>query len=253
MTNPKTDPKNRKTTATQHPARPVPVTAPERQNTASATMIEACDRLGQKLDDFAVLFREQIEALRQVRAPGFPDPSARENALHRASDAPTMARVSSTEEMPPKGQTDEANAETRKGQREDNATHSVPTDQGGREAEQRRDAAATLPLPQPPGTATRSELQPPQEAGPRPVLPAHGGLAETAENARSLVDTLSQSAGGWPEQAAGVQQALESIMAYLENQAATPAPKVDVAGIIRRLRDLEEQQQSMQSQINVNR
>ena len=68
-----------------------------------------------------------------------------------------------------------------------------------------------------------------------------------------MADTLAGSGQSWPEQAAGVQQALESIMAYLENQAATAAPKVDVAGILGRLSDLEEQQKNLQSQFNNNR
>jgi hypothetical protein len=50
-----------------------------------------------------------------------------------------------------------------------------------------------------------------------------------------------------------MQQALEAIMAHLESQAASATLKVDVADIMSRLRDLEEQQQSLQSQFGNNR
>jgi hypothetical protein len=68
-----------------------------------------------------------------------------------------------------------------------------------------------------------------------------------------LAETLSRSGGGWTEQADGVPQALEAIMAYLENQAANAAPKFDPAGIMSRLSALEEQQKDLQSQFNTNR
>jgi len=200
MTNPKTDPKIRKSNSNAHSGRPAP--APERQTSASTIMIEACDRLGQKLDAFAGLFREQMEASR---------PSG-----------PTTGRPFSANEPPPP----------------------VPTAQAGpieaQSQEQRRDDAAGPPS----GGGTPG----PQRGG-----SADGGSANLAEGARGLVEALSRSGHDWQEQSANVQQALEGIMAYLENQAATAPPKVDVAGILNRLKDLEEQQQNMQSQFNTSR
>jgi hypothetical protein len=197
MTNPKTEHKIRKPTATTHPIRPAPVAAPERPPSASANMIEAFDRLGQKLDEVAGLFREQVEVWRQIRPPAAqagPAAEPRFRYIETATPAPAA------------------------------------TPQTGQLLERRREAAATLP-----------------------DAPAEGGLAAMAEEANRLVDTLSHAGGGWPEQAAGVQQALESIMAHLENQAAAAPPKLDLEGIMSRLRDLEEQQQNMQSQFNNNR
>jgi hypothetical protein len=78
-------------------------------------------------------------------------------------------------------------------------------------------------------------------------------MAAAAENARRLVDTLSRSRDGWPEQAASLQQSLEAIMDFLEGQAGAAAPKVDAAEIMSRLRNLEEEQQNLQSQFNNNR
>jgi hypothetical protein len=241
MHNPKTDPKVRKPASTTHPAG---------RASASTAMIEACDRLGQKLDEVADLFREQIEAWWQIQPPESAHPAARENADHRVAAAPAAERPFPAEQRPP-----EPRAETGKGQPEDLAAPpSVSTAQAEPGREQRRDSATNQgsetgaqAAPAPPRDAGAWDQDEPQDAPEAPDLTA------TAAGASHLVDTLARTGGGWPEQAAGVQQALESIMAYLENQAATAAPTVDVAGIMSRLKDLEEQQQTLQSQFNVNR
>jgi hypothetical protein len=192
MTNPKTDHKNGKPTTTAHSSRRDSSAPPERQTSASATMIEACDRLSLKFDEVAGLFGEQMEAWRQLRPPALSRPAPRKNAVHR-------------------------------------------------------DAAATLPpAPASEDAGARGQDEP-------PGAPAEDGLAAMAGDAHRLVDTLSRAGGGWPEQAAGVGQALEAMMAYLEKQAATAAPKVDADGIMSRLRDLEERQQNLQSQFNASR
>jgi hypothetical protein len=211
MTNQKTDHKSRKPTSTNHPASASDITAaaPEGQTTASSTMIAACDRLAQKLDEVVGLVREQTQAWRQIREPAAPDSSRRANPAHPASDAQVMERV-------------------------------PLVDQPSR-------------MPQP----TLAEIEPRQSAGPRAQdemdSPGDEGMAAVAENARRLVDTISRSRDGWQEQAAGLQQALEAIMDFLEAQATTAAPKVDVADIMSRLRNLEEEQQSLQSQFSTNR
>ena len=78
-------------------------------------------------------------------------------------------------------------------------------------------------------------------------------MAAVAGNARRLVDTFSRSRDAWQEQAASLQQSLEAIMDFLERQAEAAAPKVDAAEIMSRLRNLEEEQQNLQSQFNNNR
>jgi hypothetical protein len=197
MTNPKTEHNIRKPASTPHHVHPAPAATPARQTGESAPMIEACDRLGGKLDEVAGLFREQIQAWRQLQPPAPPQPAAPGNAGDQAVEPPVAAREQPREIKP----------------------HSGP------------DAGS-------PGGAA-------------PTAPADNGPAAMAESARSLVDTLARAGRGWPEQAAGLQQALEAVMAYLENQAA--APMADVSGTISRLSALEEQQRTLQSQINTNR
>jgi hypothetical protein len=82
-----------------------------------------------------------------------------------------------------------------------------------------------------------------------------GGTTGMAENTRRLIDTLSQSRDGWQEQAADLHRALEAVMDFLETQAAaaTAAPKIDVAEIMNRLRNLEEEQRNLRSQISLTR
>jgi hypothetical protein len=206
-------------------------------------MIEACDRLGQKLDEVTELFRQQIEAWRQIGPPTV-HPAARANASPRGVDAPAAERASSAEEMPPPPPVAPTGArrEQPPEQRRDALANPepAPTPDDGPRLEQRRDADAPLPSG---GGAPASQ----------PGAPAGNGLAAMAEGARGLAQTLAGSAHDWQEQADSVQQALEGIMAYLENQAATAPPKVDVAGILNRLKDLEEQQQNLQSQFNNSR
>jgi hypothetical protein len=246
MTHPKTDHKIRKSTSTTPPARPATAptlaTAPERQDSASTNMIEACDRLGQKLDEVSGLFREQIEAWRQI-GPPTAHPAGRENALHRGVAAPAAERASSAQETPPAptAPTGAMREQPQEQRRDDPATPApAPMPHDGLGPEQRRDAAATPP--------SGGGAEAPQSGA-----PAHDGLAKMAEGAGGLADALSRSGRDWPEQADRVQQALEGIMAYLENQAATAPPKVDAAAILNRLKDLEEQQQNMQSQFNNSR
>jgi hypothetical protein len=153
-------------------------------------MIEACDRLGQKLDALAGLFREQM--------PSWQPGGAATARAATAKEAPPTIPACPAEPMVAPSQ------------------------------EQPRAAAATLP---PTG------VTPDPQSG----------------HAASLAEALSRSSHDWQEQSSQVQQALEGIMAHLEKQAATAPPQVDVAGILTRLKDLEEQQQNMQSQFNNNR
>jgi hypothetical protein len=211
MTNPKTDPKIRKPISTSHPDShdDIAAASPEGQTTASATMIEACDRLTQKLDELTGIVREQIQERHQFREPAAIDSSERETPAYPAIDPQVMERVPLSNQAP------------------------------------RR--------PQP----ARSEIESGQRAGSRAQedtgTPGPDGMAVATENARRLIDTLSRSRDGWQEQAAGLQQALEAIMDFLESQAATASPKVDVGEIMSRLRNLEMEQQTLQSQFNTNR
>jgi hypothetical protein len=207
-------------------------------------LIEACDRLGQKLDEVAGLFREQIEAWRQIRPPTV-QPAKRENAGHPGVEAPATGRASSVKETP--------QASGLPG----SPPPPAPTAQTSPMPEQRSRSSRTATLAPPPTPQAdphaQDEPSGDRAPAPQPGAPPDDGLVEMAQGARSLADTLSRSGQSWPEQAAGVQQALEGVMTYLENQAATAAPKVDLDGILSRLKDLEEQQQNMQSQFNNNR
>ena len=211
MTNPKTDHKSRKATSTNHPVShsDIAAAAPEGQTTASTTMIEACDRLAQKLDEVAGLVREQMQAWQPIREPAASDPSGRETPASPAVDVPVRERVPLADQTPRRPQ----------------------------------------PAPQ--------EMEPGQGAGSREqdatAAPEDKGMAAVAENARRLVDTLSRTRDGWQDQAASLQQALGAIMDFLEGQAANAAPKLDAAEIMSRLRNLEEEQHSLQSQFNTNR
>jgi hypothetical protein len=215
MTNPKADLKSGKPTATPHPARRAAAAAPETQTNASTTMIEACDRLGQKLDEVASLFRQQIEAGRQTRPSAAPHSSGGETAVNLAVDA------QAAEGVPLAGEAEEKTQPARRA--------------GTQDSQQEYSSARAQDETEGASAGARGE----------------DGLA--AADARRLVDTISRSRNGWQEQAAGVQQALEAMMAYLESQAASATSKVDVADIMSRLRDLEEQQQSLQSQFSNNR
>jgi hypothetical protein len=74
MTNPKTDQEIIQPTSAHRPASRSAIAAArlERQTAASATMIEACDRLAKKLDDVAGIVAEQIEAWHQTGEPVAP-------------------------------------------------------------------------------------------------------------------------------------------------------------------------------------
>jgi hypothetical protein len=215
MTNPKTDHIIKKHTSTNDPAPRSDNAAatPESNITASATMVEACDRLAQRLDEVASLFREQIQASHQTRESAAPGAGVRETPASQAVDADVTERIPLADQAPRRPQ------------------------------------------------AARPEIQPGQDAGSRALdetgdgsaaSPGDEGASAAVQNAHRLVDTLSRSRDGWQEQAAGLQEALEAIMDFLEGQAAT-APKVDVAEIMSRLRNLEEEQQSLQSQFSTNR
>jgi hypothetical protein len=205
MTNPKTDHKIRKPTETRHSsASRAAAPTPERQTSASATMTEACDRLGQKLDEVTGLIREQLDSWRPIRPPAAPPPTA----------TPAAGTVTEPNGPPAQGE--------------------IQADQGAGASAQESPSGETAPAP-PAGTS---------EAG---------RLAARALEASRLVDTLARSRAGWQEHAAGMQQALEAVTAYLESQAATAAPKLEVEAIMSRLKDLEERQQALQTQFNTNR
>src|ERR1700678_2634508 len=104
MTNQKTDDKSKKNTSLNHPASSSDIAAAalEGQTIASTTMIEACDRLAQKLDEVADLIREQTQAWQQIREPAAPDNSRRENPTNTAIDAQVMERVPLREQAPRK-------------------------------------------------------------------------------------------------------------------------------------------------------
>jgi hypothetical protein len=72
-----------------------------------------------------------------------------------------------------------------------------------------------------------------------------------ADPSNDIFDKLAQAAGAWQEQAEASRRALDAIMDYLENQPLPP--KVDLDGILSRLRGLEERQQNPQSQVNNSR
>jgi hypothetical protein len=210
MTTPKTEPKIRKHAHHANSYSDSPEAASDAQTMQSTTMIEACDRLGQKLDEVTAIIREQALAWQQIREP--------------------IGANSSGDEIPGRPNVN------------DRPMESHPL------------AAKSSNGPEP----ERLEIGAAQNAEPPADLtgaPSATGAATMAEQARRLVDTLSTSRDGWQEQAADLQQALESIMDFLERQnaAAAAAPKVDIADIISRLRNLEEEQQNLRSQISINR
>jgi hypothetical protein len=214
-------------------------------------MIEACNRLGQKLDEVTDLFRQQIEAWRQIGPPAAAHSAGGENTARRAAAAGATERASVVEQRPVERR-QSPRAETQENRREDKAgTASAPTAQGGQEREQRRDAAATLPA----DAGTTNQQRRDDAVTLADGSPADAGTPnqQRRDAAATLAEMLTRSGGGWTEQVAGVQQALEAIMAHLENLAANAAPKFDPAGILSRLSDLEEQQKDLQSQFNTNR
>jgi hypothetical protein len=218
MPNPKTDHHANKPTTAPHQGKRSASAAPEKQSHASASMIEACDRLGQQLEDLASLVRGQIEAGRQ-------------SAIHSSAEAQATERVPAAE---PGGKMQiGARPSTQNSQQE----YSGATPQTGPDQDV--------------GTQARSEAAAANAGAPPSGARGENGLA--AADASRLADTISRAQNTSQEQAAGMQQALEAIMAHLESQAAGATLKVDVADIMSRLRDLEEQQQSLQSQFGNNR
>lgn len=214
MTNPKIDHKIAKQeAATQHPASEETdaengqATATPSWASTSTAMIEACDRLAQKLDQVAAMVAEQVQTSQQNRALA---------PLDFAS-----------------------------GQRPDEAV----------------DGAQTT-AKNPSEATKRPDLERPKiELDSQNALPAQNGTGAQesdgnvilAANARRLVDTLSRSRDEWQAQAADLQQALASILTFLENQAASAAPKSDLSEIMSRLRNLEEEQRNLAGQFSTNR
>jgi hypothetical protein len=208
-----TEHKIRKHISVHHPATESDMAAAtsETQSDGSTTMISACDRLSQKLDEATAIIKEQIQAWRQIPETAAPNSGGIETAAHLPVDSPT------TERAPLDAQISKV------------LTSEDPEIQGS------QDAAS------PTSTSTG--------------VSDTNGATVMPERARQLIETLSQSQDAWQEQAASLQQALESIMDFLEGQAAAAAatPKVDVAEIVSRLRNLEEEQQNLRSQMSVNR
>jgi hypothetical protein len=210
MTHETTDHKIRKSTSPHHTTSHEAVSADAREGeiAASATMIEACDRLGQKLDEVAGIVQEQFLAWQQIQQSSGLNAGARERQTDPAHD-----------NLAPASWVDASRGASQP---------------GGSEIDRGQFVGASGPN---------------QTGGGGAGAPGYGGTA--AETVRRLVDTLTSSGNGWEEQAASLQQALAGIMEYLEGQTA--APKADVADIMSRLRNLEEEQQSLQSQFNNNR
>jgi len=253
MTTPKTEHKIRKHIATEHPgARRAAAPVPEGPANVSTAMIEACDRLGQKLDLVTGLVQEQIEAWRQVQPPSAAPATGRATPVSAEDDALAASAASSVEENP-KPEQPSRPSETKDGQDKKDAAlrrarqRTTPPPEKASQAgpalwenQQNQDAGARAQEEPPAASASAPPAGAPESGGPAP-------------DASRLIDTIARSLNGWQEQAAGTQQTLEAIMAYLESQAADAAPKVEVAGIMSRLRDLEVQQQNLQTQFNTNR
>ncbi len=218
MTNPKTDHHTSKPTSTPHTAKRAAASAQEKQSHASASMIEASDRLGQKLDDLASLVRKQLEAGRQ-------------SAASVATDAPAPERAHAPDER-------------RKLQ---------AASRGGIENSQQQPGVAMLQAGsgEGPGPGVQNKSGGPN-AGAPPTDAIGGGTFALADAGR-LADTIARARNTSQEQAASMRQALEAIMAHLESQADGATLKVDAADIMSRLQDLEERQQSLQSQFSSNR
>jgi hypothetical protein len=244
MTNSKTERKPGQHHPTAQPGpRRAAAPAPEKQPGPSNALAQACDRLCQKLDEVTGLFREQIEAWRQIQPPAPPAPP-REHAPS-AEEPARQTPVPATAQAEPM------------------QTHGP----GAAATWPPVSAPEVAPLPPPKAPPVGPGIQPGQDAragaqkepfdstppASRPSAPVENGWPAVAREAQRLVDTVARSGGGWAEQAADAQQALEAIMSFLENQAASAAPKVDVAGILGRLRNLEDQQQELQSQFNISR
>jgi hypothetical protein len=227
MTNPKADHHNCKPTFTPHPSRPPITTASERQTNASSNMIEACNRLSQKLDEVAGLVREQMETGRQTHSQTAPNSIGREIEISSDVDDQATAHDALAEKTQP-----------------------GPSDVTDISQQDYRAIASPVATAQ--TTPNQGVVARGQDEKNSVSADARGDGVEVADTSR-LVDTISRAQNVWQEQAAAGRQALEAIMSHLENQAASNTPKVDVADIMSRLRELEEQQQNLQSQMSSNR
>jgi hypothetical protein len=200
MTNSKTNLGTKTTTtSTAHSGASRAASASRHQSAAPAAMIEACDRLGEKLDHLASLAQTLAQAWQQNGEASGASP---------ATSAPGASGAPGVEETP---------RERRPGSGPETGNNHQESSQAA------------------PGTET------------------NGGPADSAADARRLVDTFARSQGGWPEQASDLREAMEAIMAFLENQTAAASPKLDLSDILSRLHNLEEQQKNLQSQFSVSR
>jgi hypothetical protein len=218
MTNPKTDHHASKPASAPHQNKHVAASAHEKQIDTSTSMIEACDRLGQKLDDLASLVREQIEARKQTTS-------------NHAEEAQKTERVPSM----------------------DRGGKMQPGQQVARQSPQPEDGAASPRTRPTQDAAARAQSESGSASAGGLPTGAQRDASPSAMDANRVADTISRAQNAGHEQAASMQQALEAIMSHLESQTASVTSKVDVADITSRLRDLEEQQQSMQSQFSSNR
>ena len=81
--------------------------APESTATPSNTMVEACDRLAEKLDEVAGIFREQLQAWQQMREPAAAILNQHELAPSPALASSLMGPSSNQVPALPPRQTDE--------------------------------------------------------------------------------------------------------------------------------------------------
>jgi hypothetical protein len=127
----------------------------------------------------------------------------------------------------------------------DAASESAAT--GGRRTEGELDSKQTPSV---------TQAQSSQVEGPLSIEPGLGqdtAVQGLASDARRLVDGLSSSRNSWEQSLADLRQAVDAIMEYLENQAATALPATDLSDILERLKQLEEEQKNLQSRFNNSR
>jgi hypothetical protein len=171
-------------------------------------MLEACDRLGEKLDNLAALAQALAEAWQRNQGPSGAGPVV--------GESPPGAVSPRREPSPAPG--------------------------AGETSGERR-----------PGPGSEAGLDQPESRAAAPSLEANAGGAAAAPDASRLLDTFARAQAGWPEQAADLRQALDAVMEFLENQAATAPQRLDLSDILARLQNLEEQQKNLQSQFSANR
>src|SRR5580658_1470723 len=102
MTNLKTDHKSRTPTSTHDTDShgDIAVAAPEREFTGSTSMIEACDRLAQKLEEVGGIVREQIQAWNQIRRPEEPNGGGHTTLPYPTVDARATQREALSDQSP---------------------------------------------------------------------------------------------------------------------------------------------------------